>query len=54
MILQTIRLDPSGSVWTEAALNVSRPDRSGAAQTDAEHQATDLAVKHREALPAGP
>jgi hypothetical protein len=44
LIIQTIRLDPSGSVWTDEALNVSRPDRSGADQIDAEHQATDLAL----------
>jgi len=42
--LQTIRQDPSGSVWTDEAPNVSRPDPSGADQIDAEHQATDLAV----------
>ena len=42
LIIQTIRQDPSGSVWTDEASNVSRPDRSGADQIDAEHQATDL------------
>jgi hypothetical protein len=44
LIIQTIRRDPFGSVWTDDASNVSRPDRSGADQIDAEHQATDLAV----------
>jgi hypothetical protein len=44
LIIQTIRRDPSGSVWTDEASNVSRPDRSGADQIDADHQATDLAV----------
>ena len=45
LIIQTIRQDPSGAVWTDEALNVSRPDPSGADQIDAEHQATDLAVR---------
>jgi hypothetical protein len=44
LIIQTIRRDPSGSAWTDEALNVSRLDPSGADQIDAEHQATDLAV----------
>jgi hypothetical protein len=44
MIIQTIPLDPSGAVWTDAASNVSRPDPFGADQIDVEHQATDLAV----------
>jgi hypothetical protein len=44
MIIQTILLDPSGAVWTEAASNVSSPDPSGADYSDAEHQATDLAL----------
>jgi hypothetical protein len=44
LIIQTIRQDPSGAVSTDEAPNVSRPDLSGADQTDAEHQATDLAV----------
>jgi len=44
LIIQTIRRDPSGAVWTDEAPNVSRPDRSGADQIDAEHQPTDLAV----------
>jgi hypothetical protein len=37
MIIQTILLDPSGAVWTDEASNVSRLDRSGADQADAEH-----------------
>jgi hypothetical protein len=37
MIIQTILLDPSGAVWTDEALNVSRLDPSGAGQVDAEH-----------------
>src|SRR5215204_525307 len=44
LIIQTIRRDRSGSVWIDDPSNVSRPDRSGADQIDAEHQATDLAV----------
>jgi hypothetical protein len=44
LIIHSIRLGRSGSVWTDEALNVSRPDRSGPDQIDAEHQATDLAV----------
>jgi hypothetical protein len=44
LIIQTIRLDPSGSDQIDEAPNVSRPDPTGADQTDAEHQATDLAV----------
>jgi hypothetical protein len=45
LIIQTIRQDPSGAVWNDEAPNVSRPDPSGADQTDAEHQSTDLAVE---------
>jgi len=37
LIIQTIRQDLSGAVWTDEAPNVSRPDPSGADQTDAEH-----------------
>jgi hypothetical protein len=44
LIIQTIRQDPSGSVWTDEASNLSRLDPSGADQIDAEQQATDLAV----------
>jgi hypothetical protein len=35
LIIQTIRLDPSGSVWIDEASNLSRPDPSGADQSDA-------------------
>jgi hypothetical protein len=44
LIIHTIRQDPSRSVWTDDPSNVNRPDPSGPDQTDAEHQATDLAV----------
>jgi hypothetical protein len=37
MIIQTIRLEPSGAVWTDDPTNVSRLDPSGADQIDAEH-----------------
>jgi hypothetical protein len=37
MIIQTIRLDPSGAVWSDSTSNVSRLDPSGADQADAEH-----------------
>jgi hypothetical protein len=37
MIIQTILLDPSRAVWSDSASTVSRPDPSGADQTDAEH-----------------
>jgi hypothetical protein len=37
MIIQTIPLDPSGTVWSDSAPNVSRLDPSGADQADAEH-----------------
>jgi hypothetical protein len=37
MIIQTILLDPSGAVWTDEALNVSRLNPSRAVQIDAEH-----------------
>jgi hypothetical protein len=47
---QTILLYPSGAVWTDEAPNLSSPDPSGADQTDAEHQATDLAVAAVESL----
>jgi hypothetical protein len=46
--------DPTGPVWIRPdrrASDVSRPDRSGADQIDAEHQATDLAVGVR--IPRG-
>jgi hypothetical protein len=44
LIIQTIRQDPSGSVWIDEASDVSRPDPSGAHQSVVEHQTTDLAV----------
>jgi hypothetical protein len=37
LIIQTIRRDPSGSVWIDEASNVSWPDPCGADQVDAEH-----------------
>jgi hypothetical protein len=48
MIIQTdktILLDPSGAVWADDAPNLSRPDPTGADQINAEHQATEPAVK---------
>jgi hypothetical protein len=50
LIIQTIRQDPSGAVWTDEAPNVSRLDPSGADQTDVEHQATDLVVDRERAV----
>jgi hypothetical protein len=44
LIIQTIRRDPSRPVAIDEAPNVSRAEPSGPDQTDAEHQATDLAV----------
>jgi hypothetical protein len=44
MIIQTISLDPSGAVWTDEALNVSRRDPSGAIQIDAEHPSRNQKV----------
>lgn len=44
LIIQTIRQDRSRSVWIDDPSDVSRSDPSGANQSDAEHQATDLAV----------
>jgi hypothetical protein len=44
LIIHTIRLDRTRSVWTDEASNVSRLDPSGAVQTDAQHQATDLVL----------
>jgi hypothetical protein len=37
MIIQTILLYPSGAIWTDDAVHVSRPDPSGADQADADH-----------------
>jgi hypothetical protein len=45
LIIQTIQRDPSRSVRIEKSPNLSRPDPSGTDQIDAEHQATDLAVR---------
>jgi hypothetical protein len=45
MIIQTILLDPSGAVWTDAPSNVSRLDPSGAVQADAEHPARNRKVE---------
>jgi hypothetical protein len=44
LIIQTIGLNPSGAVWTDEASNVSRLDRSGAAQADAEHPSSNRMV----------
>jgi hypothetical protein len=44
LIIRTIRRAPSRSDATDETPNVSSPDPSGADQTDAEHQPTDLAV----------
>jgi len=45
LIIQTIRQDPSGAVWTDEAPNVSRPDPSGAIQIDAEHPTRNRKVE---------
>jgi hypothetical protein len=45
MIIQTILLDLSGAVWTDAASNVSRLDPSGADQTDAENPTRNREVE---------
>jgi hypothetical protein len=45
MIIQTIGLDPSGAVWTDEALNVSRLDPSGAYWVDAEHPSRNRNVQ---------
>jgi hypothetical protein len=44
MIIQTIGLDPSGAVLTDAASNVSSLDPSGAVQADAEHPSRNRKV----------
>jgi hypothetical protein len=44
LIIQTIRRDPSGAVWTDGASNVSRPDPPGAVQVDAEHPSRNRKV----------
>jgi hypothetical protein len=51
LIIQTIRLDPSGSIWTDQASNLTSQIPTGADQADAEHQATDLAVGDRDLTP---
>jgi hypothetical protein len=48
LVIRTIRLDSSGSIWIDDASNVSKPDWSGADQIDAEHHATDLAIVERQ------
>jgi hypothetical protein len=45
LILQTIRLDPSGAVWTDGASNVNRLDPAGAVQFDAEHSSRNRKVE---------
>jgi hypothetical protein len=45
LIIQTIRRDPSRPAAIDEAPNLSRADPSGADHSDAEHQATDLAVR---------
>ena len=42
LIIQTIRLDPSGPDATDGPSHLNRPDPSGSDQIHAEHQATDL------------
>jgi hypothetical protein len=44
LIIQTIRLDPTGSDQIDEASNVSSLDPSGADQIDVEHEARDLAL----------
>jgi hypothetical protein len=39
-----IRLDPSGSVWTDGPSNVSSLDPTGADQADAEHPSRNRKV----------
>jgi hypothetical protein len=55
LVIQTIRRDPSGSVQTDEAINVSRPDPSGADRTGAERQATqtDEAINVSRPDPSG-
>jgi hypothetical protein len=45
MIIQTILLDLSRAVWTDAAPNVSRQDPTSAVQVDAEHLARNRKVE---------
>jgi len=44
LVVRTVRRDPWWSVRIDGASNLSTADQSEAAQVDAEHQATDLAV----------
>ena len=44
LIIQTIRRDPSGAVWTDEPSNVSRLDPSGAVQADCEHPSRNRKV----------
>jgi hypothetical protein len=44
MIIQTIRLDPLGAVWTDSASNVSRLDPTASVQADAEHPSRNRKV----------
>ena len=53
LIIQTIRRDPSGPDAIDGVPNVSRPDPTGADQSDAEHQATDLAIEEFNRAAAG-
>src|SRR5215207_3435217 len=54
LIIQTIRRDPTGSVWIDDPSDVRRPDPSGADQIDTEHQATELAIGGRITPPNAP
>ena len=47
LLIQTIRQDRSGSIWTDDPSDVSRPDRSGSDQIEVAHQATDLMLVGR-------
>jgi hypothetical protein len=47
LIIQTIRRDPTGSVWTDDASNLSGPDPSRADQADAEHPSRNRKVAGR-------
>jgi hypothetical protein len=44
--------DPSASVWTDEASNMSRPDPSGAVQIDAEHPSRNQKVAGSDATSA--
>ena len=44
MIIQMIRLLPSGAVWTDEPSDVSSLDPSGAVQSDAEHPSCNRKV----------